>query len=97
MLSSVKRNVWSWSEPHRAVGASAVIVDDGEVGKSDTGRLPADRPTRWRWRQWLAVNEPAQRPFAAHRFERQLLASPFDQCPVRRIDDLRPLQCGRPR
>ena len=39
-------------------------------------------------RQRFPVDQPAQRPLAAGRFERQFLAAPFDEGAVRRIHDL---------
>src|SRR5580692_11070172 len=87
MLSSLKSAGLIRGKPHCTVGAAAFAVYYGESGKPDALRMPVYRPARRRRRQ----------RFAADSFERQFLAAPFDQCPVRRIDDLRPTcRCGRP-
>src|SRR5580700_8737425 len=97
MLSSLKSAGLIRGKPHCTVGAAAFAVYYGESGKPDALRMPVYRPAWRRRRQRFAVDEPAERPLAADSFERQFLAAPFDQCPVRRIDDLRPTcRCGRP-
>src|SRR5438270_12522464 len=96
MLSSLKNAALIRGKPHCAVGAAPFAVDDCEANKSDALGPPIYRPARRRRQQRFTVDEPAERPLAADSFEWQFLATPFDQCPVRRIDDLRPTpRCGR--
>src|ERR1700732_4030691 len=101
MLSSLKSAGLIRGKPHCAVGAAAFAVYYGESGKPDALRMPVYRPAprgRGGGRRGPPRGEPAERPLATDSFERQFLAAPFDQCPVRRIDDLRPTcRCGRPR
>src|SRR5215470_2403631 len=74
-------------KPHRAASTPTVGIDDGEMREPKAVGLPVHRSARWRGWQRFAVDKPAERRFAAVGFERNLLAAPFNERAVGRIDD----------
>src|SRR5215469_1335754 len=74
-------------KPHRAASTTTVGIDDREMREPKAIGLPVHRSARWREWQRFAVDQPAERRFAAVGFERNLPAAPFNERAVRRIDD----------
>src|ERR1700757_4088134 len=83
-----KSNIRLRGKPHRAPGAAAFGVDDGELRKSYPVGLPINRAARRRGRRRFSGDEPAIGRFAAAPLQPNLFAPPLEPSTVRRVGDL---------